>query len=578
MLAVKAAVGIVPKPLRNLIKRNAYLTSLYSHSLQKSGLFYGFDSHKKLLALYATTVRRQQVALQSTPFENRESLRIVIVAEKITDAQSCLATLKTQINSVERFFVVLKGSTISELNDVPIIQSFSDLEFEDSCGFLLINATDRLVANGFAKFIDAINDCDIMYSDTDFSNKNGQRELPQLLPDWNPDLQLSTAYINTGVVFSAEALKVVQLSKKVSSADSIAALVCLLWLEKRDINVSHIPVTLVTQVQPKQTAKKNIESVRETVNALLSNELSITTNEVNSLFWSIKNSPLVSLIIPTKNSKELVKACIESILNKTNYKNYEILLVDNNSDDEESIAYFNELSEYPKITVLKYPHPFNYSAINNYAVKHAKGEVIGLINNDIEVITPEWLTYMVGHVLRSDIGCVGAKLLYGDDRVQHAGVVMGYGGGAGHAHKYFPRFHPGYMKRLVASHNYSAVTAACLLVKKAHYEEVGGLNETHLTVAFNDVDFCLKVRNLGVRNLYCAEAELYHHESVSRGLDVSKEKMARFNQELHYLKSTWADVIARDPAYNPNLTLRRENFSIKDEKEWLEEQNSGVNQ
>ena len=160
--------------------------------------------------------------------------------------------------------------------------------------------------------------------------------------------------------------------------------------------------------------------------------------------------------------------------------------------------------------------------------------------------------------------------MYGDDRIQHAGVVLGYGGGAGHAHKYFPRYHPGYMNRLIASHNYSAVTAACLLVKKSLFEAVGGLNETDLTVAFNDVDFCLRVRAQGVRNLYCAEAELYHHESVSRGLDVSKEKMARFNAELDYLKSNWSEVIAHDPAYNPNLTLRRENFSIKDQKEWNE--------
>ena len=257
-------------------------------------------------------------------------------------------------------------------------------------------------------------------------------------------------------------------------------------------------------------------------------------------------------------------------MTKSTYQNYEILLVDNNSDEPESLAYFEELNQHEKIRVLKYPHPFNYSAINNFAAQQAEGEVIGLINNDIEVITPDWLEYMVGHALREDIGCVGAKLMYGDDRIQHAGVVLGYGGGAGHAHKYFPRYHPGYMNRLIASHNYSAVTAACLLVKKSLFEAVGGLNETDLTVAFNDVDFCLRIRAQGVRNLYCAEAELYHHESVSRGLDVSKEKMARFNAELDYLKSNWAEVIAHDPAYNPNLTLHRENFSVKSQKEWNE--------
>ena len=190
-----------------------------------------------------------------------------------------------------------------------------------------------------------------------------------------------------------------------------------------------------------------------------------------------------------------------------------------------------------------------------------------LINNDIEVISPEWLTYMVGHVMRDDIGCVGAKLLYSDGRIQHAGVVLGYGGGAGHAHKYFPRYHPGYLKRLAATQNYSAVTAACLLVKRSHFGAVGGLDEENLAVAFNDVDFCLRVRELGVRNLYCAEAELYHHESVSRGLDISPEKAARFNRELEYLQTKWSHVIKHDPAYNPNLTLKRENFALKTKEE-----------
>jgi len=259
----------------------------------------------------------------------------------------------------------------------------------------------------------------------------------------------------------------------------------------------------------------------------------------------------------------LVKACIESILEKTAYLNYEILLIDNGSDEKESIEYFSYLDTLEKVRVLQYPAPFNYSAINNFGVEHAKGSILGLVNNDIEVISPDWLTYMVGHVERESVGCVGAKLLYSDTRIQHAGVVLGYGGGAGHAHKNFPRFHSGYLKRIVATNNYSAVTAACLLVKRAHFNAVNGLNEKELSVAFNDVDFCLKVKGLGVNNVYCAEAELFHHESVSRGLDISPEKAARFKRELAYLQTTWSDFIENDPAYNPNLTLKRENFSIK---------------
>lgn len=291
---------------------------------------------------------------------------------------------------------------------------------------------------------------------------------------------------------------------------------------------------------------------------------------VNTIQWPVESEPLVSLIIPTKNGKALVKACIESILEKTVYQNYEILLIDNGSDEKESLDYFSELDKHSKIRVLRYPGEFNYSAINNFGAQHACNDstVIGLINNDIEVINPHWLTSMVGHAMRSDVGCVGAKLLYSDGRIQHAGVVLGYGGGAGHAHKYFPRYHPGYMKRLIATQNYSAVTAACLLVRKSLFVEVGGLNEKDLTVAFNDVDFCLRVKELGVRNIYCAEAELYHHESVSRGLDHAPAKAARFNRELEYLKVQWKNYIEHDPAYSPNLTLLRENFSIKAKEEF----------
>ncbi|MFT6989962.1 MAG: glycosyltransferase involved in cell wall biosynthesis, partial [Paraglaciecola sp.] len=185
------------------------------------------------------------------------------------------------------------------------------------------------------------------------------------------------------------------------------------------------------------------------------------------------SKPLVSLIIPTKSAKSLVQTCINSIVSKTTYAHYEILLIDNNSDDPEALEYFESLQKsQSNIKMLKYPYLFNYSAINNFAVKQAKGEIIGLINNDVEVISPNWLGDMVRHTQREDIGCVGAKLLYPVNRIQHAGVVLGYGGGSGHARKYFPRYHSGYLHRLVATNNFSAVTAACLLVKKSDYELV----------------------------------------------------------------------------------------------------------
>ena len=569
MMAIKAGVGVVPKPLRNFAKKNPALTSFYSRSLQKSGLFYGFPSKKKLLALYSQTLNLQQSAI-STDIHRLETITpkfsLAIIGEENGRVIRTLRSLSNQAENIDYVFTSVESNSqtkefsdlnfkkVSGLGDVSIQQTNSPL--------LLLNAGDELHGQALA-YLSKRTVEGLLFVDTDQKLSGSLCENARLLPDWNPDYQLSNAYIRSGVLLSAK----LRESLEQTSAKTIAGLVTQLWLRDRELTVEHVPLSLVHHKENKQAKLTELQEIAGLIESEKASANTVEGEQINIVQWPVTNQPLVSLIIPTKNARQLVKECIDSILNKSTYQNYEILLVDNNSDEPESLAYFEELSQHEKIRVLKYPHPFNYSAINNFAAQQAKGEVIGLINNDIAVITPDWLEYMVGHALREDIGCVGAKLMYGDDRIQHAGVVLGYGGGAGHAHKYFPRYHPGYMNRLIASHNYSAVTAACLLVKKSLFEAVGGLNETDLTVAFNDVDFCLRVRAQGVRNLYCAEAELYHHESVSRGLDVSKEKMARFNAELDYLKSNWSEIIEHDPAYNPNLTLRRENFSIKEKSE-----------
>ncbi|WP_208123096.1 glycosyltransferase [Spirabiliibacterium mucosae] len=212
--------------------------------------------------------------------------------------------------------------------------------------------------------------------------------------------------------------------------------------------------------------------------------------------------------------------------------------------------------------MLKYPHPFNYSAINNFAIKKAKGKIIGLINNDIEVINGDWLSEMVSHAIREDIGCVGAMLYYPNNLVQHAGVILGIGGVAGHSHKFSTKEDCGYFSRLRLVQNYSAVTAACLVMRKSVFNEVGGLNEIDLTVAFNDVDLCLKVMKCGYRNLWTPYAELYHHESISRGQENTPEKLLRFQKEVNYMKFTWGTNSKIDQFYNMNLSFLREDFSI----------------
>jgi GT2 family glycosyltransferase len=272
--------------------------------------------------------------------------------------------------------------------------------------------------------------------------------------------------------------------------------------------------------------------------------------------------PRVSLIIPTRDRADLLRACIRSIRSRTDYENFEILIVDNGSVEAATRQLFAELSADPSIRILPRPGPFNFSSLNNAAVREATGSIIGLVNNDIEVTHGEWLGEMVALAMRPQTGCVGAKLLYPDGRIQHAGVVLGLRGIAGHAYCFAPADEPGYLDRLRMAHNVSAVTAACLLVRRDVYDEVGGLDES-LTVAFNDVDFCLRVAAAGYLNIWTPFAELIHHESVSRGRDLTAAKARRFADEHAIMQRRWGAALLDDPYYSPHLTRDAEDFSLR---------------
>ena len=249
----------------------------------------------------------------------------------------------------------------------------------------------------------------------------------------------------------------------------------------------------------------------------------------------------------------------------TTYKNFEILLVDNGSDEPAALRYFEELQrQYDNFHVIKDDRPFNFSALNNSAVRQARGELIALLNNDIEVITPDWLSEMVSIAVQPGIGAVGAKLWYLNNLLQHGGVTLGLGASriAGHTHHNLPMGQYGYFGRAVLTQELSAVTAACLVVLKKNYLEVGGLNETDLTVAFNDIDFCLKLKSRGYRNVWTPFAELYHHESATRGVEDTPEKKLRFMNEIRFMQQRWGDLLLNDPAYNPNLTLDFGDFGL----------------
>ena len=278
--------------------------------------------------------------------------------------------------------------------------------------------------------------------------------------------------------------------------------------------------------------------------------------------YEIKGEPLVSILIPNYEHWQTLKKCVDSILNLSTYKNYEIIIIENNSTQKETFDYYDSLKSNPKITVVRWEGKFNYSAINNFGFKHAKGDYILLLNNDIEVITPNWIEEMLMFAQRDDVGAVGAMLYYPSDKIQHGGVVLGIGSVGGHSHRDFQRGSYGYASRLLTVQNYSCVTAACLMVSARIYEEVEGLDEK-FEVAFNDVDFCMRIRRAGYLNVWTPFAELYHHESESSGGGDMPEKKARFSDEAKRFQARWAEELrAGDPYYNPNLTLEHEDFSV----------------
>lgn len=279
---------------------------------------------------------------------------------------------------------------------------------------------------------------------------------------------------------------------------------------------------------------------------------------------------MISIVIPNKDHAADLKRCITSILEKSTYENYEIVIVENGSETKEIFEYYTSLKEYDNIRVVTYEEPedqdgFNYSAVNNFGVKQTKGDYILFLNNDTEVITVNWMEELLMYAQREDVGAAGAKLYYGNKTIQHAGVVLQLGAHrtAGHSHYGQSRENLGYMGRLCYAQNVSAVTGACLLVKKSLFKEVGGLDES-FAISLNDVDFCLKLREKGLLNVFTPFAELYHYESVSRGLDDSGEKAERYNRESAHFREKWKNVLEKgDPYYNPNFSLDRSDFALK---------------
>ena len=423
-------------------------------------------------------------------------------------------------------------------------------------------------------------DADFIYTDENtFHEKPEDAFCPHFKPDYAPDTLRSYNYICHFTVFSRELLDEVGNFRR--EFDGSQDYDMVLRLTEKASKIVHIPEILYFWRAHSGSTAGDISAKPYTMDAArraLGEHLDrvglvgeVEDSSIPSTYrikYTISGCPKVSIVIPNMDHADTLRTCISSILEKTTYENFEIVIIENNSRKEETFAYYDELKTDPRIQIVTWEGKFNYSAINNFGVREAAtGEYILLLNNDIEVITPDWLQEMLMFAQRPDVGAVGAMLYYPDDTIQHAGVVLGIGGVAGHAHKYFPRGDFGYMSRATIAQDLSVVTAACVMLPRTVWDEVGGLDET-FEVAFNDVDLCMRIRKAGYLIVWTPYAELYHYESKSRGAEDTPEKKKRFEGEVRRFQARWkSELAAGDPYYNPNLTLVREDFSVKRENE-----------
>lgn len=438
----------------------------------------------------------------------------------------------------------------------------------------LFDHDDLLHPSAFFEYMKAICNCDadFIYCDEDkFEEISGGFFDAHYKPDFAIDNLRANNYICHFSVFKRSLLESAGYFN--SEFDGSQDHDIILRLTEKANTIVHIPKILYHWRVSKasvasdpyakpytiEAGKKAVAQHLERCSLPATVESSTVHPNIYRINYEIKDKPLISILIPNCNHIELLSVCIDSILSKSTYQNYEIIIIENNSSPE-TFDYYETLKDYPQIRVVVYETDggFNYSAINNFGAKHAKGEHILLLNNDIEVISDNWLEEMLMFSQREDVGAVGAMLYYPDDTIQHAGLIMGSGGVAGHAHKFMPRGTAGYFGRAAYQQDLSGVTAACLMLRRSIFEEIGGLDES-FAVAFNDVDLCLRIREKGYNIVWTPYAELYHYESISRGSDEDADKHERFVGEVYRFQKRWEKVLSEgDPYYNKNLSLKND--------------------
>jgi O-antigen biosynthesis protein len=496
------------------------------------------------------------------------------IADDASTAADTLKVLAEYAKKDSRIKVVYrsKNGHISEASNTALESASGEF-------VALFDHDDELSPHALFTVVKAMNDnskaC-FFYSDEDKITEEGLRHNPHFKSDWNPELLLSQNYVCHFAVISTAVVRAVggfhtgfegaqdwDLFLRVSEQVAESAIVHIphILYHWRAMSGSTAAGTChKPYVMAAQKAAVEGHLARKKVKAKVS--ILEDISQLRVTFSIPEPQPHVSLIIPTRDQVDILRVCIESILKKTTYKSFNIIIIDNGSKKTETFAYFDLIQRDDRIEVFRDEKPFNFSRLNNDAVSRVTSPLIGFINNDIEVIEPKWLDEMVSYAIRPEIGAVGARLLYPHGLLQHGGVILGVGGVAGHSHKGRMRHDVGYFNRIILPQNLSAVTAACMVVRREVFKEVEGFDEDTLAVAFNDVDLCLRIRGKGYRNVYNPHAECFHHESVSRGYETTPEKFARFESELATMQRRWAHVLSNDPYYNPNLTITAEDFGF----------------
>ncbi len=425
--------------------------------------------------------------------------------------------------------------------------------------------------NEVVKTLNENNSVDLIYSDEDKMDLDGTRMHPSFKPDFSPETLLGSNYICHLVV--ARRRLVEEIGGIREGYEGVQDHDFLLRLTEVTSSIAHIPKILYhwrmipgsTALDVKSKSYITENGIKMVEDALacrgLKGQVSASTESSYTTILGNDNE-LITIVIPTRDGADILGPCLKSVYDKSSYRNFEVIVIDNGSEKEETFKLFKEYKNHSNFRVLRMDCPFNYSHLNNEAVKQANGEYILLLNNDVEVISENWLEALLGHARIEEIGAVGALLYYPNDTVQHCGVILGIGGAAAHCHLQLSAARVKEVASGRTPSNFSAVTAACLMVSKKKYMEVGMLNEKDLTVAFNDIDFCLRLLEKGYRNVVHPDAKLYHYESISRGSEDTDEKKNRFHKEINYLRTRHYDIVRNDPLYNVNLS-KMEDYKLR---------------